>query len=199
MNLPNRITVGRFVLSLVYFALLAAAQVWEAPPANRERVVLVLDIALIVFAIASVTDALDGYLARSRNVVTDFGRVADPFVDKILICGSFVFFLTLKHLSSIIGAWMVVVILAREFLVQGIRSLAESKGIAFHSSVWGKQKMIVQCIVVSCALFYSAHMHRYNWAKIVITAMIWLVLVTTVASGIAYIYSARKIFRSTPQ
>jgi CDP-diacylglycerol--glycerol-3-phosphate 3-phosphatidyltransferase len=187
------------VLSLVYFALLVVAQVWEGRPGNRENVVLVLDIALIIFAIASVTDALDGYLARSRNVVTDFGRVADPFVDKILICGSFVFFLTIKHLSSIIGAWMVVVILAREFLVQGIRSLAESKGIAFHSSVWGKQKMIVQCIVVACGLFYSAHVHPYYWAKVVITAMVWLVLVTTVASGVAYVYSARKVFRSSPQ
>ncbi len=189
MNLPNRITVYRFFLSLAYFALLIVAR-----SAGPKTAPWLLDGALAIFILASVTDALDGYFARKYGMSTDFGRVADPFVDKILICGSFVFFLTMVSLSSIIGAWMVVIILAREFLVQGLRSLAESKGIAFGSSIWGKQKMIVQCVVVACCIFYAGHLSALEWATGVIKAMVWLALITTVVSGLVYVRNARKLF-----
>jgi CDP-diacylglycerol--glycerol-3-phosphate 3-phosphatidyltransferase len=192
MNLPNRITVYRFFLSIAYFGLLIVVR-----SAGPRMVPWLLDGALAIFILASITDALDGYFARKYGMATDFGRVADPFVDKIMICGSFVFFLTIPPLSSIIAAWMVVIVLAREFLVQGLRSLAESKGIAFGSSIWGKQKMIVQCVVVGCCLFYAAHLSGFEWATAVIKAMVWLALITTVVSGLAYVHNARKLFGGT--
>ena len=201
-NLPNKITIARFVLSIAYFALLAFAD--DPGPVGAEAATwgrwqadtnsLLHDAGFLCFLIAACTDVLDGYLARKYNLVTDFGRVTDPFVDKISVCGSFVFFVSFPSIRSVVPAWLVVAILAREFLVHGIRSLAESKGIPYAASFWGKQKMVLQCIAVSCVLCYHNHLNGVAWAEGLAAAVVWLTLLSTVVSGVVYLYEARKVF-----
>lgn len=198
MNLPNKITVGRFVLSVIYFALLAliSGPGPVIPALARVPASLLWDVVFLLFFTAVIGDVLDGYLARRWNLETDFGRVTDPFVDKIAICGSFVFFLRIPALEKVLPAWMVVVILAREFLVSGIRSLLESKGLPFPANWWGKQKMLVQSIAVCVTLFTLGHWLDRSWSMGVLQALVWVALVSTVVSGITYLHEARALFRA---
>jgi len=189
MNLPNRLTILRLILACIYFVLLAFAENKGAfNPA-------LLDIALGLFIIAIITDVLDGYLARRYNMVTNFGRIADPFVDKVLICGSFVFFVAWTQIREFMPAWMLVVILGREFLVSAIRAFAESRNIPFGSSFWGQHKMTIQSITIIAALIYLRFFltNQTFWIVVTLKSLIWLTLVTTVISGITYILCYRKI------
>lgn len=203
MNLPNRVTIARFVVSVVYFVVLAFAA--DPGPvlvgtflggrwAGDLNSVL-LDVAFGLFLIAACTDMLDGYLARKYDLVTDFGRVTDPFVDKISVCGSFVFFVSFPSIKNVVPAWIVVAILAREFLVHGIRSLAESKGIPFGASFWGKWKMVVQCIAVCTVIFYMNHFNGISWATWTTIGVVGIALFFTLMSGAVYLWDARRIFR----
>ncbi|MBI5307423.1 MAG: CDP-diacylglycerol--glycerol-3-phosphate 3-phosphatidyltransferase, partial [Planctomycetes bacterium] len=140
-NLPNRLTMMRFVLSIIFFAFLSYR--WY-------------DIAFYSYILAWITDWLDGYMARKKGLLTDFGRIADPFVDKIIVCGGFI--LLIQHANGIIPSWMVVVIVAREFLVNSIRSYSESKGIEFGATIWGKVKMFIQSLTISLILLFYAYL-----------------------------------------
>lgn len=190
MNLPNKITVSRFFLSIIYFVLLYFA-VYKSTINIR-----MLDISLAVFIIASLTDVLDGYLARKYKMVTLFGRVADPFVDKILICGSFIFLVSWDVVQPYLSSWMVVVIVTREFLVHGIRGMAESRGIAFPSTAWGKQKTLIQCLTIVWILFYVGHLQADAIAINIMFSLIWLTIISTVISGLTYFYKARQLIRN---
>src|SRR5512146_881768 len=157
-------------------------------------------IAFAVFLVAVLTDALDGYLARRWKVESAFGRVVDPFVDKILICGAFVFFSSddlinvavLKEfpgeaITTTINAtgvhpWMAVVVVAREFLVTSIRGLAESRGIKFGADWGGKSKMIVQCVAVGAVIMDMAVIGQVPWIHLVRDIFIWATVVVTVLS-----------------
>lgn len=184
MTLANQVTIGRFLIAVVYFVLLG---VW-----NAEQGPLLMWVALTLFSVACFSDWLDGYLARKRSEETDFGRIADPFVDKIIVCGSFVFFLKFE-LSEFITAWMVVVILSREFLVTGLRGVAEARGMKFGASVWGKQKMILQCAAVIGILGHLAHFHDVALYWVLLKSTIYLMLFSTVLSGLVYMYDARGL------
>ena len=144
MNLPNQITVGRFFLSIVCLLLLAGYD-----ESRRVEQLWMLDTAFYLFIVAAVSDILDGYLARRQNQVTAFGRILDPFVDKILVCGGFILLLGPgfddPRGASLTGmsAWMVVVIVARELLVSGLRGFSESAGKPYAANSWGKVKMVV--------------------------------------------------------
>ena len=202
MNIPNKITVSRLVLAIIYFILLYLAGL-DTIPEKFDKAIFYS--GMVVFSVAALTDVLDGYLARRYNIVTKFGRIADPFVDKVLICGSFIFFVSWPSLTIIpkpypfISSWMVLVIVFREFLVHGLRTIAESKGISFGSTVWGKQKTFTQCITVIWTLFYLAYM-RYTggewWAGTLLHALIWLTLFSTVFSALTYFYKIRKMLRA---
>lgn len=190
MNLPNKITVSRFFLSIIYFVLLYFAVFGEAVEVG------IIDISLAVFIVAALTDALDGYLARKYKMITYFGRIADPFVDKILICGSFIFFLSWNVLFPFLSSWMVVVIITREFLVHGIRGMAESRGIAFPSTAWGKQKTLIQCLTIIWIIFYVGHLRDQAIPMTVLKSFIWLTIISTVISGLTYFYKARQLLRN---
>ena len=205
-QIPNLITLSRLVLTALFFIAINFA--------GRQRdIPLCMWIALIIFLLAAASDALDGYLARSWKVESAFGRVVDPFADKILICGAFIFFadpqLMLPHLtitpmaqrSDLTGVapWMAVVLIAREFLVTGIRGLAESQGIDFRALWTGKVKMIVQCAAVIGVLVYLALIYEiqnqavltvFRWAR---NIAIWATLVVTVASAWQYISKAWRM------
>src|ERR1043165_5422453 len=136
MTAANKVTSIRFLLCIVYYVLLTFCA--------RRRDVDLMTAAFVLNQIIAWSDLLDGYLARKYKEVTHFGRIADPLVDKILVVGSFIFFLVLDPLPKIFTAWFAVVVLGREFLVSGIRGAMEAAGIPFPASVWGKVKPAIQ-------------------------------------------------------
>ena len=174
-NIPNRITLSRLFLAIVFFVFLTYGY---------------LDVAFAVFLVAAVTDWLDGYLARKWELSTDLGRLVDPFVDKVIICGAFIIFVHVAE--EVIAPWMVIIIVAREFLVSSIRGFSESKGIKFASNIWGKTKMFIQSWTICAMLLYYAHFKNIGWAECMVTVFMWITIIVTVASGITYVYSAKK-------
>lgn len=175
-NLPNRLTLLRLLLSIVFFIFLSYRY---------------YNVALGSFLFAWLTDWLDGYLARKKGLLTDFGRIADPFVDKIIVCGGFI--LLIQHAHDIIPSWMVVVIVAREFLVNSLRSYSESKGIEFGATIWGKAKMFVQSLTISLILLFFAQLEQFVIIKQGIVIMLWLTVIITVVSGIKYMVKAGPV------
>ncbi len=172
-NLPNRLTMMRFLLAILFFVVLSYRLY---PP------------ALGAFLLAWLTDWLDGYLARKKGLLTDFGRIADPFVDKIIVCGGFI--ILIHHTNGILPPWMVVTIVAREFLVNSIRSFSESRGIEFGATIWGKAKMFVQSLTISLILLFFAYLQPFVAIKHGIVVMLWLTVVITLVSGFIYMVKA---------
>ena len=174
-NVPNRITLSRLLLAIVFFVLLSHRY---------------FNVALVIFLVAVVTDWLDGYLARKWDLSTDLGRIVDPFVDKVIICGAFIIFIHIA--KDVIAPWMVIVIVAREFFVSSIRGFSESKGVKFASNIWGKTKMFIQSWTICALILYYAYFENIGWAEYMVGVFMWITIVVTVASGITYVYSAKK-------
>jgi len=193
MNLPNQITVGRLLLTIVFLLLLISFD-WR----TREQQVWLLDVAFWIFIIAALSDILDGYLARKQNQVTSFGRILDPFVDKSLICGGFILLLGTgfidDHGASVTGlaGWMVVVIVARELMVSGLRGFSESKGTPYASNYWGKAKMVIQSCTIPLIIKSVGGWRDVAWIMTWRTIMIWLTVVVTAASVVAYLAASRE-------
>lgn len=192
MNLPNQITTGRLLLSVVFLCLLAtfeysrrAAQLW------------MLDLAFVLFIVCALSDILDGYLARRHNQVTSFGRILDPFADKILVCGAFVLLLGRGYIdedgqnAAGLSAWMVVIIVARELLVSGLRGFSESSGNPFGANYWGKAKMLVQSVTVPIIVISVGRLRGTEWIVPLRTFMIWLTLAITLLSVGSYLMASR--------
>jgi CDP-diacylglycerol--glycerol-3-phosphate 3-phosphatidyltransferase len=190
MTLANKVTSIRFLLCILYYVLLSLAV------RQNVRDVELLTIIFILNQVIAWTDLLDGYLARKYQEVTHFGRIADPLVDKILVVGSFIFFLVLDPLPKIFTAWFAVVVLGREFLVSGIRGAMEAAGIPFPASVWGKIKTSIQNVTVGTGLGYAAWFPTTRWTELLTIILMWATLVATVMSGITYVLSARKFLGS---
>lgn len=198
-NLPNYITGSRFFMAIAFFIVLAFFRAGEKPTWP------VLEVAFAIFLLAIFSDAVDGYLARRMGRITSFGRIADPFVDKILVCGAFVFFIGNSFLINGGGAdavnvtglrtWMVVLIIARELLVTGMRSFSESHGIPFPASWSGKLKMFLQCLAICWILVYLKHWTGHEWARQVRDILVWVMVAFTAVSGLTYIDRARRLIR----
>ncbi len=193
MNLPNQITVARFFLAIICLLLLAGYE-----EGRRAEQLWMLDAACWIFVAAAVSDILDGYLARRQNQVTSFGRILDPFVDKILVCGGFTLLLgtgfndSQGALVTGLAAWMVVVIVARELLVSGLRGFSEAAGKPYAANYWGKTKMVVQCVTVPLIIQTVGRWRGIEWIMVWRTAMIWLSVVVTAASVVAYLAASRE-------
>jgi len=200
-NLPNALTLSRLALGFVFFAILGwSGQLLATETANSSSFLhdpsLLLKIGFAVFIVAAVTDTLDGQIARAWQLETDFGRIADPFADKVIICGAFVFLSGFEHFA--VKPWMVVVILAREFLVNGIRGFAESRGVKFGADKSGKAKMFAQCVAVASSVFYlgvwrAAGLEAPMWAEVTVQTSVWLAVALTIVSGLLYIGRARSV------
>lgn len=200
--IPNTLTVGRLVLAGVFFALIeiglrGVEDPWHEPDDRRTTVLLV---ALGLFVIAAITDALDGYLARKWNAISKFGRVMDPFADKILVLGAFVMLAgpsfqapgvhELPDLQvSGVAPWMVVLILARELLVTSVRGFFESQGVDFSADLAGKLKMILQSAVIPLVLLLMAlaDMAPGSTARWAIDISVWLTVLVTLVSCLPYV------------
>lgn len=182
-NLPNRITLGRLGLAVALFVVLALVKDARLPTPG-----LVGWLAFGLFVVAAATDWVDGYLARRLGLVTTFGRIMDPFVDKVVVCGTFVFLTVIDHEG--LPAWIVVVILGREFFVNAIRGFMESRGVSFAAEMPGKIKMFLQCLALG-ALLLELAIGSAAWLGIVSTILVYAALVSTVHSGAYY---AKKAF-----
>lgn len=174
-NLPNQLTIARLVLAIILFGLITF-QYWLT--------------SLVVFVIAAATDWLDGYFARKYGLVTVLGRILDPFVDKIIICGAFIC-LVAEPRSGIAG-WMAVMIVGRELLVTALRSYLEQQGADFSAVMSGKLKMVVQCVAAGASLFYLSYPKGSEpvWIQYLLPAAVWGALALTVYSGVEYVRRA---------
>jgi CDP-diacylglycerol--glycerol-3-phosphate 3-phosphatidyltransferase len=186
-NLPNQLTWLRLVLTIVMFVLIAYG--WYGP-------------AMALFIVAASTDWLDGYFARKYKMVTTLGRILDPFADKVIICGTFIYLAALPGLGEYLRPWMAVLVVARELLVTALRSFLEQKGADFSASFSGKLKMVFQCIAAGVGLFAmwqfadeTGKLVMPRWVEITLVAAIWAAVVTTVYSGIGYIVTAVRLLR----
>lgn len=191
---PNRITAARFVGAAALFAVLAQFAEFNAETIRQERTLLLY--AFWLFIVVAVSDVLDGWLARRGNHITAFGRIADPFVDKVLVLGAMIYLAVLPWSREFFPAWIVVVILAREFLVTGIRGYVESLGAQFPADGFGKVKMFTQCFAVGVVIGLFAFEWTpaaFDFLKSTAVFFVWTTLVTSVGSGLSYILKTRKI------
>ncbi|MDR3072532.1 MAG: CDP-diacylglycerol--glycerol-3-phosphate 3-phosphatidyltransferase [Clostridiales Family XIII bacterium] len=173
MNLPNALTLLRVALIPVFIVFLMSDSFY---------------IAAGIFIVASITDALDGHIARSKNLVTNFGKIMDPLADKLLVVSALVCLTEL----GIIPGWMVIVILAREFTITGLRSVAASSGIVIAAGFSGKLKTVAQMVAITLILLE-------NWPFIYLgipmdQIVLWIAVALTVYSGMEYIVKNRAAF-----
>lgn len=186
MNLPNKLTCLRVILVPFFiFFLLTEFVPWSAL------------LALIVFAAASVTDALDGHIARSRNLVTSFGKFLDPLADKVLVISALVCFVEL----GLAGAVPVIIIIAREFMVSGLRLVTAGEGVVVPANIWGKLKtaftMVAIVIILFGTVLFGKDPTQYNSIFYIIEQLlIWISTVLTVISGFTYLNAYKGYINS---
>ncbi len=189
-NLANRVTMFRLLLAMVSFAFLLLIQEDFWVDSWRSEAAW---IALFFFIAATASDALDGYIARRDNTVTAFGRIADPFVDKVVICSSLVFLASIPETTSYLHPWMVAVVLFREFLVNGIRGYMESQGIDFGAEMAGKIKMVAQSLAIGFLIGVVATSPQTpGWIHYSSHALVWITVLLTIYSGGLYIVKASR-------
>lgn len=145
-------------------------------------------LALAIFVIASLTDALDGYVARHYQMITNFGKFIDPLADKLLVASALIAFVGLGYLPS----WIVIVILAREFAISGLRTIAVEAGVVIAASIWGKLKTITQMVLIVLILLLPYL--PVGFTKVA-SMLAYLVALVTVLSGADYIYKAKDLLK----
>ena len=185
LNIPNLITISRLLMAVVLFVLIEADGWWKT--------------ATVLFAIAAATDFLDGFIARRYGLVTPLGRILDPFADKIIICGVFVFLLSVGGSESKSGvpAWIVVVVLAREMFVTSLRGFLEKRGQDFSAALSGKLKMVLQCAAVPLCLLSmdSEIVEQFDSLIQARDILVLVMVVVTVFSGVEYSIRATQMLR----
>jgi CDP-diacylglycerol--glycerol-3-phosphate 3-phosphatidyltransferase len=203
-KIPNALTVLRLVLAAGFFAALGAFR-------YPEQGVAWANLAVGLFILAAITDALDGALARRWHATSLFGRIMDPFCDKVLVLGAFVCLAGPRFviregvsdadaptMASGVYPWMVVVVLARELLVTSFRGAAEALGLSFASRWSGKWKMILQSVAIPTVIFLVANFRAAPWAAWCVTAMVYTTLLVTVWSGLPYVAAFRQAMAGPP-
>jgi CDP-diacylglycerol--glycerol-3-phosphate 3-phosphatidyltransferase len=178
MNLPNQLTIARVVLSIVLFVCISYD--WFVA-------------AFVLFVVAASTDWLDGYFARKYGLVTTLGRILDPFADKLIICGTFIFLAA--EPAGGIRPWMAVTVMGRELLVTALRSFLEQRGTDFSADFSGKVKMLLQCVSAGASLFYLAF--APIWLAEPVVWVAWAAVAMTIYSGLAYVRRALRLLGET--
>ncbi|MDR3458046.1 MAG: CDP-diacylglycerol--glycerol-3-phosphate 3-phosphatidyltransferase [Verrucomicrobiae bacterium] len=195
MNLPNKLTVSRFALTVVFL--------W----AMFSKFAFNDTLALFFFCAAGVTDFLDGRIARARKLITNFGILMDPLADKIMVCSAFIAFVESTHLNPphpavAVAAWMVVIIVGRELAITGLRLLAATKNIVLAAERYGKHKTISQIVTVIALLVLNASeewppalQHFFApWTPMFAKIMLWVTVVLTAISGGIYLWRNRSLY-----
>ncbi|MFN2568760.1 MAG: CDP-diacylglycerol--glycerol-3-phosphate 3-phosphatidyltransferase [Candidatus Dormibacteria bacterium] len=172
LTLPNQLTLLRLLLVpvVVYCALAGFNYHYQA--------------AAAVFAAAAITDTVDGRIARSRNLVSELGKFLDPLADKLLVISALLVLVNL----SLVAVWVVIVIVAREFLITGLRTLAASQGVVVGSTPWGKSKTLTQNMMIGLIMLSQP----YAWVKPVALTVLGLAVAATVLSGLDYLWRYRS-------
>lgn len=173
MNLPNKLTIAR-VIMIPFFVLFLLSGL--AGPASKW-------IALAIFIIASLTDLLDGHIARKHNLVTNFGKFMDPLADKLLVCAAMICLVEMGKLP----AWIVIVIISREFIISGFRLIASDNGRVIAASYWGKFKTTFQMLMIWLMIADIPAL------SIVTSAVMWIALILTVVSLVDYLMKNRDV------
>ncbi len=173
MNLPNKLTVLRIIAVPFFIVMYLMDYIYAAT---------------VIFIVASATDAFDGHIARSRGLVTNFGKIMDPLADKILVISAFV---VMVQLGQVPG-WMLIVVLAREFIVSGLRTVAAADGLVIAAGFSGKLKTVTQMIAVPLLLLHNWPCKYINFPLDQI--MLWLCVILTVISGLEYVIKNKEVF-----
>lgn len=175
MNLPNKLTLLRVCLIpfFVFFMLADLGVSWSKW------------VALVIFTAASLTDALDGHIARSRNLITNFGKFMDPVADKLLVCSALICFVS----NGSVPAWVVIVIVAREFIVSGFRLVASDQGIVLAAGIWGKLKTVCQ-MVMTVVLIADIDSVIFYWLGQI---LIYASLILTIISMVDYLWNNKQV------
>ena len=208
MNLPNQLTVSRFALT----GLFLGAMFWRSPFNDTA--------ALVLFCLAGITDFLDGKIARDRNLITNFGKLMDPLADKVLTCSAFIA-LVERHMKSLstgdlpvlfhlgnypiyakVEAWMVVIIVARELGITGLRLLAATKQQVLAAERYGKHKTISQIAAIIALLVMDAYVEWWPWLRDLFQPwtpwfaliVLWLTVLLTFSSGALYLWKNRAVY-----
>ncbi len=173
MNLPNKLTLLRIALVPIYLILLAI------------RAPFTLWLALIVFIAAALTDLFDGRIARSRGLVTNFGKFMDPIADKLLVIPA----LILMVQQGLVSAWICILFVAREFIISGVRMVAAEKGVVIAAGIWGKLKTVLQIIAVALLTV------NLNSLRVLTALCLYGATALTVLSCAVYLWEARDLLR----
>lgn len=176
MNLPNKLTMFRVIL-IPFFVVFLLVDITSADKW----------IALGLFIIASLTDLLDGKIARKYNLVTNFGKFMDPLADKLLVCSALICLVAMER----IPAWMVIIIIAREFIISGFRLIASDNGVVIAASYWGKFKTTFQMVMI-CLMIADIEALR-----LLTTVVMWAALILTVVSLVDYLAKNRDVMKDT--
>ncbi len=204
MNLPNKLTLSRFGLTVLFLWAVMSHWAWNDT------------LALAIFCFAGLTDLLDGRIARQRRLITNFGILMDPLADKVLTCSAFIVLVerhmisappvvfTLGHLAfrPKVEAWMVVIIVARELAITGLRLLAASKNVVLAAEGYGKHKTISQIVALIAMLTMGAYDEWWPWLQGLFTPWaptfallaLWLTVVLTATSGVLYLWRNRRLY-----
>ncbi len=188
MNIANKITISRIVLTFVFMIFLSIGGLWPTI------------ISLLVFTAAALSDFLDGMIAKKNNMITDFGKLMDPIADKILVLSAFIAFVQMH----IIASWMVLIIISREILVTSLRLFALNKGKVLSAGRSGKHKtfsqMVLIFLILGFILFKEIRKVFYTWNPswetsflLGIDVIMWVVVILTLYSGISYLWNNRKV------
>src|SRR5437588_4146400 len=186
MNLPNKLTVSRFVLTIAFLAVMFSQVRYHQT------------IALVLFIAGGVSDFLDGYIARRDKLITNFGILMDPLADKIMVCSAFISFVGLKLMPS----WMVVIVVARELAITGLRLLAVSKHVVLAAEGYGKHKTISQIAAIIALLVADSYDEWGHWAEVVLKPWmptlaqfsLWVTVLLTFTSGALYLWRNRALY-----
>lgn len=178
MNLPNKLTIVRVIMIpfFVFFLLVDLSEYIG----NYGKYV-----ATAIFIVASVTDWFDGYLARKNNLVTNFGKFMDPLADKLLVCSAMICLVELGNLE----AWIVIVIISREFIISGFRLIASDNGVVIAASYWGKLKTVMQMVMI-VALILNFENEYMQWLT---SAVTYIAVALTIISLVDYIIKNRNV------
>lgn len=194
MNTPNKITLFRIILIPVFIVVFLCG----IPDRKTADI-----IALVIFSVASMSDFLDGYLARKHNMVTDFGKLMDPLADKLLVCITLICFVKLRGTDSVgdycFPTWCAIIIMTREFAISGIRQLAADKGVIIAAGMWGKVKTVVQLFMCIDYIIMPEFLYDLGQTWFAVTGVVLMYLATalTVISLIDYLLRNRKVLKIT--
>ena len=189
MNLPNKLTIFRVILIVPFVLLmLGGFHEWGWFTAIFGGIMEYVDyIALVIFIIASLTDLVDGKIARKYNLVTNFGKFMDPLADKLLVCAAMICLVEMGR----IPAWVVIVIISREFIISGFRLIASDNGVVIAANYWGKFKTTFQMIMI-CLMIANI-----SQIQILTDIIMWVALALTIISLVDYIWKNKAVMKET--